>query len=287
MSTAVRCRIGADVGGTFTDVILQDGDGRASSRSGCRRRRATTRPSSRRSARWQAGRGRRPRRRGRPRDDGRHQCSARAARKPNRPRHDRRFRDVRSCAAANATDVRPSEEAGATRPTWSSKSERLRTGRSHEACPGEVREIAGGSARPGRRRSRSPPALVSLPEHERNRRDPPRRIAACRGRSRATSCASRANTSGRRQLPSMRTCSPGRRLSRRHQTRPEARKIRAPVMIMQSSGGIMTAADARVRPVPPSSGAGGRVVAALAISRQLGWQNVISSTWAGRPQRRR
>ena len=53
-------------------------------------------------------------------------------------------------------------------------------------------------------------------------------------------------------------------------------------MIMQSSGGIMTAADARVRPVfALESGTAAGVVAALAISRQLGWQNVISLDMGG------
>jgi N-methylhydantoinase A/oxoprolinase/acetone carboxylase beta subunit len=58
--------------------------------------------------------------------------------------------------------------------------------------------------------------------------------------------------------------------------------IRAPLRIMQSSGGVMTSSDARVRPVYAlESGPAAGVVAALGIARRLGWSNVISLDMGG------
>jgi N-methylhydantoinase A len=58
--------------------------------------------------------------------------------------------------------------------------------------------------------------------------------------------------------------------------------LRAPLLIMQSSGGVMTSTDARLRPVYAlESGPAAGVVAALAIARRLGWDNAISLDMGG------
>ena len=58
--------------------------------------------------------------------------------------------------------------------------------------------------------------------------------------------------------------------------------IRAPLQIMQSSGGVMTADDAEARPVfALESGPAAGVVAALGIARRIGIENVISLDMGG------
>src|SRR4051794_996063 len=62
----------------------------------------------------------------------------------------------------------------------------------------------------------------------------------------------------------------------------DAAGIDAPLTIMQSSGGVMTADDARVRPVLAlESGPAAGVVAALAMSRRLGFSNAITFDMGG------
>jgi len=62
----------------------------------------------------------------------------------------------------------------------------------------------------------------------------------------------------------------------------DAREIRAPLRIMQSSGGVMTSSDAAARPVfALESGPAAGVVAALEIARRLGFPNVISLDMGG------
>jgi N-methylhydantoinase A len=58
--------------------------------------------------------------------------------------------------------------------------------------------------------------------------------------------------------------------------------VTGPLLIMQSSGGVMTADDARRRPVYAlESGPAAGVVAALAVARRLGFENVISFDMGG------
>ena len=62
----------------------------------------------------------------------------------------------------------------------------------------------------------------------------------------------------------------------------EALGVRAPLMIMQSSGGVMTADDAKVRPVYAlESGPAAGVVAAVGLARRLGYENAISFDMGG------
>src|SRR3954447_4819768 len=62
----------------------------------------------------------------------------------------------------------------------------------------------------------------------------------------------------------------------------DAAGIDAPLTIMQSSGGVMTADDARVRPVLAlESGPAAGVVAALAMARRLGFSNAITFDMGG------
>src|SRR3954447_11171839 len=59
-------------------------------------------------------------------------------------------------------------------------------------------------------------------------------------------------------------------------------RVDAPLMIMQSSGGVMTSADAAVRPVfALESGPAAGVVAALGLGRRLGRENVIAFDMGG------
>jgi N-methylhydantoinase A len=59
-------------------------------------------------------------------------------------------------------------------------------------------------------------------------------------------------------------------------------EIAAPLQIMQSSGGVMTAEDAEVRPVfALESGPAAGVVAALGMAVRLGYENVISLDMGG------
>jgi N-methylhydantoinase A len=62
----------------------------------------------------------------------------------------------------------------------------------------------------------------------------------------------------------------------------DAAAVRAPLTIMQSSGGVMTAEDAAVRPVLAlESGPAAGVVAALGLARRLGFANAISFDMGG------
>jgi len=62
----------------------------------------------------------------------------------------------------------------------------------------------------------------------------------------------------------------------------DAASVRAPLTIMQSSGGVMSAEDAAVRPVLAlESGPAAGVVAALGIARRLGLPNAISFDMGG------
>ncbi len=61
-----------------------------------------------------------------------------------------------------------------------------------------------------------------------------------------------------------------------------AQSLDAPVTIMQSSGGVMTADDAAVRPVfALESGPAAGVIAALSLARSLGLENVIAFDMGG------
>ncbi|HUP32217.1 MAG TPA: hydantoinase/oxoprolinase family protein [Gaiellaceae bacterium] len=58
--------------------------------------------------------------------------------------------------------------------------------------------------------------------------------------------------------------------------------ITAPLQIMQSSGGVMTARDAEARPVfALESGPAAGVVAALGVARRVGFENVVSFDMGG------
>ncbi|HET8605439.1 MAG TPA: hydantoinase/oxoprolinase family protein [Gaiellaceae bacterium] len=62
----------------------------------------------------------------------------------------------------------------------------------------------------------------------------------------------------------------------------DAAGVRAPLTIMQSSGGVMTADDAKRRPVLAlESGPAAGVVAALGIARRLGYANAIAFDMGG------
>ena len=64
--------------------------------------------------------------------------------------------------------------------------------------------------------------------------------------------------------------------------------VAAPLTIMQSSGGVMTAADAAARPVYAlESGPAAGVVAALSLAGRSGTRTRSPSTWAARPPRPR
>src|SRR3989442_4330468 len=62
----------------------------------------------------------------------------------------------------------------------------------------------------------------------------------------------------------------------------DAAGVDAPLTIMQSSGGIMTAEDAKLRPVLAlESGPAAGVVAALGMARRLGYANAIAFDMGG------
>ena len=62
----------------------------------------------------------------------------------------------------------------------------------------------------------------------------------------------------------------------------DAAGVHAPLTIMQSSGGVMTSADATLRPVLAlESGPAAGVVAALGIARRLGYENAIAFDMGG------
>ncbi|HVM68503.1 MAG TPA: hydantoinase/oxoprolinase family protein, partial [Gaiellaceae bacterium] len=62
----------------------------------------------------------------------------------------------------------------------------------------------------------------------------------------------------------------------------DAAGVASPLTIMQSSGGVMTADDATVRPVLAlESGPAAGVVAALGIARRLGYENAIAFDMGG------
>ena len=62
----------------------------------------------------------------------------------------------------------------------------------------------------------------------------------------------------------------------------DAAGVRAPLTIMQSSGGVMTSADATLRPVLAlESGPAAGVVAALGMARRLGYENAIAFDMGG------
>ena len=64
--------------------------------------------------------------------------------------------------------------------------------------------------------------------------------------------------------------------------------IRAPLLTMQSNGGVMTASRARARPVQLiESGPAAGVIAAAAMARRVGIANVVSLDLGARRQRRR
>ena len=69
----------------------------------------------------------------------------------------------------------------------------------------------------------------------------------------------------------------------------DTRGVCAPLLIMQSNGGLTPASEAAVKPVNiVESGPAAGVVGARAIARQSGLENVAQpSTWAGPPPRRR
>ena len=208
-------RIGVDVGGTFTDVLLHADDGRV----GVRKLLST--PPSYDLAVVEAvsglagGETSRRRQRGRPRHHGRDERRAAASRRRDRPRHDQGLpRRPRAAAPADPAHVRPllAQATPARRAAAALRGGRADGGRRHRAAA--ARRGRGARARvpaAGPRRStRSPSASctpTSIPSTRSgsarsSRRSFPRRPS----RSRARSCASSASTSGPRRRSSTRTC---------------------------------------------------------------------------------
>ena len=176
-----EARVGVDVGGTFTDVILHGADGRVGV-SQAALDAAALRPGRRRGglrARSRAGR------RGRSRNDGGDERRARAARQPDRARHDGRLpRRARAAAAADPAHVRPllAQAAAARRAPAPLRAERARRrGRHGRAAARRGREPCARRppARDGSRvRGRVLPALLPLPRARATlRRDPGRGAA--------------------------------------------------------------------------------------------------------------
>ena len=291
MSTAVPCRIGADVGGTFTDVILQDGDGRAFIT-----KRLSTPPSYDEAVVEAIGT-----LAGRAGADARVDEVVHGTTVATNAVIERRGSRTALVTTAGFPDVLElrrlqmpqmyDPSVGSLHPssrgTWSSKSASgsMRTGRSAERPLRTRFERSPGSfPRLGRRRWRSASCSRTFPDHEREigavmrdegtgrRRDALERHPARAGRVRANGHDCRRWYV--HPLVAVYLDDINRGLV--------ARKIRAPVMIMQSSGGTMTAADARTRPVfALESGPAAGVIAALAMSRRLGSQNVISLDMGG------
>ena len=277
-------RIGADVGGTFTDVILADADGRSRSPRCSRRRPPTTAPSSTAVA----GSLRR-RRRGRARDDRRDERRARAPRRAHALVTTEGFRDVLELRRMRMPHLYDS--------FWTKPPSLVPRRHRFEIAERMAADGDGGApARRGRgarargaaratprsRRSRSACCTrTSTPPTSAPRRDPARGAArASPSRSRARSCASSRSTSAPRRRSSTRTSAADGPLRRRPARRARRRGRRR--SIMQSSGGMMTAADAAERPVYAlESGPAAGVVAALSLARELGHANAIAFDMGG------
>ena len=212
-ATDNTARIGVDVGGTFTDVILQRADGSATIR-----KLLSTPPNYDAAVveavagldERHAGRGRRPR------DDRRDERGARAPRRADGARHDGRLpRRARAAPAADPAHVRPVlAQARAARPAPAA----LRGRRAHD----RRRHGAARRSTPTRR-ARSPARLreagvesvavcllhsylLSRSTRSGSARSCARSCPASRSRSRARSCASSASTSAPRRRSSTRTC---------------------------------------------------------------------------------
>jgi N-methylhydantoinase A len=292
MSTAVACRVGADVGGTFTDVILQDGDGRAFIT-----KRLSTPPSYDEAVVEAIGT-----------LAGRAGANARVdevvhgttvATNAVLERRGSRTALVTTAGFRDVLELRRLRMPQMYDLFWRKPAplvprhmvfevrERVYADGTIARAPvsGEVREIA------GRLREAGAEAVAVcllhsylFPEHEREigailRDELPGVVVTLssdilREQGEYERTATTAVNAYVQPLVAVYLDHIRRGLA--------AREIRAPVMIMQSSGGIMSAADARVRPVfALESGPAAGVVAALAISRQLGWQNVISLDMGG------
>ena len=208
-------RIGVDVGGTFTDVILHEADGRV------RVHKLLSTPPSydlrrgRGRLRARRHRGRLRCQRGRPRHDRRHERRPPAPRGRDRARHDPALpRRPRAAAAADPAHVRPllGETAAARRAAPALR------GRRADGCRRHRREGSWTTTRCGR----SPPAsgssastrsrsASSIPTSTPSMRSASARFWPTssprrRSRSPARSCASNASTSARRRRWSTPTC---------------------------------------------------------------------------------
>ena len=248
--------------------------------SSSRRLPTTTEPSSRRSqgARERAHRHRRRR----PRDDRRDQRRARAPRRLDGARDDgrvpRRARAAPACASRTCTT--PSGASPSPLVPRRRRFElRERVGADGTVLepldPAEARAVA------ARLRADGVESVAVCLLHSyalpgaraaARARSCARSSPTSRSRSRARSCASSGSTSARRRPSSTPTC--GRSWAATSQTSAaglDGAGIDAPLTIMQSSGGVMSAEDAARRPVLAlESGPAAGVVAALGIARRLG-----------------